>query len=559
MRDVLLDFIDRMLRVLLLTSTINFMARSCETKVLIALIISLLFLCVFMLTRPYRSAAHHHAQIAAMLIPVLSLAYAAAGGWERAETTLAARTSAQAADDADKGYDRVALVVLHVVLASPVFLGGIFTLGSLLVFYVSAPSHQQRDLSPAASLREKVKSVDQRAMNLLPQKQKRGKRKGRQRRRRARRRRLRRKKAKAEAKAAAAKADAEAAKEKETSSWSSSSWSSSQQSSWSSWSSASMHSADEGKNGGDTPAEEAAHVSVVPDAGGGRDGDEPRSGRARASTELLRPLKRSSARVHQSLSMPIMRSLAHPSSRRGSVHGGQAAAARSPSRTTRKAPTARAPRSTAAAAYDDDGAPQQRRSQGHVRRQESVERMRSTLDAQRERGEGRDPSKPERTKGKGKSGSSKKKKKKKHQRKMSHDQRQRLKLRRKQNRARRKTATNVASQQQPPRRSGTVRRLSVLVEEGGLLHSQGPPQQQQQRRQQRSSLARITSMRSRALQWEHRAQQGQEHVRAGGTGFERTLGLKTEEEMEVEDEFRQVADMVELGRVKPPEGVYGYY
>ena len=42
--------------------------------------------------------------------------------------------------------------------------------------------------------------------------------------------------------------------------------------------------------------------------------------------------------------------------------------------------------------------------------------------------------------------------------------------------------------------------------------------------------------------------------RAGGTGFEPTLGMKTEEERRVEDELRQAEDMVELGRLKPPSG-----
>ena len=122
-----------MLRILLLTSCIGFFGRSCETKVLIAQVIALVFLVVFLLHRPYRNPLHHHAQVFAMLLPLAALAYAGAGGYERASDRLVAAERSHAIDDADKSYDRVALVLLHVALASPVFLSAVFTLGSLLL------------------------------------------------------------------------------------------------------------------------------------------------------------------------------------------------------------------------------------------------------------------------------------------------------------------------------------------------------------------------------------------------------------------------------------------
>ena len=71
-----------MLRVLFLTSCVGFLASRCWMKLLAAQVIAHSFLVVFLLRTPYRRLSHNFMQIIAMLIPVLSLAWAAAGGWE---------------------------------------------------------------------------------------------------------------------------------------------------------------------------------------------------------------------------------------------------------------------------------------------------------------------------------------------------------------------------------------------------------------------------------------------------------------------------------------------
>ena len=73
------------LRVLLLTSLIGRLAEECWTKLFVAQILAVLFLCVFLWHRPYKKASHNMMQALAMLAPILSLGWAFAGGWQEAE------------------------------------------------------------------------------------------------------------------------------------------------------------------------------------------------------------------------------------------------------------------------------------------------------------------------------------------------------------------------------------------------------------------------------------------------------------------------------------------
>ena len=64
----------RMIRVLILTSTIGLFGAHCYFKVLSAQLISLLFLVAFLIVRPYRKRVHLLMQALVMLVPVMSMA-----------------------------------------------------------------------------------------------------------------------------------------------------------------------------------------------------------------------------------------------------------------------------------------------------------------------------------------------------------------------------------------------------------------------------------------------------------------------------------------------------
>ena len=62
-----------MIRILLLTSTIGLFGATCYFKILAAQLISLVFLVVFLIERPYRKRIHHLMQCMVMLVPVLAM------------------------------------------------------------------------------------------------------------------------------------------------------------------------------------------------------------------------------------------------------------------------------------------------------------------------------------------------------------------------------------------------------------------------------------------------------------------------------------------------------
>ena len=62
-----------LLRKLLLTSCIGFMARSCHYKLLLSQLVAFGFLGAFLIVRPYRRQKHHVFQAIAMLIPALGM------------------------------------------------------------------------------------------------------------------------------------------------------------------------------------------------------------------------------------------------------------------------------------------------------------------------------------------------------------------------------------------------------------------------------------------------------------------------------------------------------
>ena len=99
-----------MCRILLLTSTMGFVSKSCHIKILVAQLLSLVFLLLFVYTRPYRLIFHNIAQLLGMVLPVIGLAYSFAGGWESALRQGGGDTTAAVA------HDSLSLVIIHVLL-----------------------------------------------------------------------------------------------------------------------------------------------------------------------------------------------------------------------------------------------------------------------------------------------------------------------------------------------------------------------------------------------------------------------------------------------------------
>ena len=61
------------LRILLLTSCVGFISRSCYVKMLVAQIIALVFLVLFLWCRPYRRSYHNCFQALLMTLPVFGM------------------------------------------------------------------------------------------------------------------------------------------------------------------------------------------------------------------------------------------------------------------------------------------------------------------------------------------------------------------------------------------------------------------------------------------------------------------------------------------------------
>ena len=118
-----------MSRVLLLTSTIGFTSRSCYVKMLVAQICAAGYLFAFLYAKPYRRGLHNFAQALVSAVPVLSMGYFLAGGWEDAT-----RQTQAGADSVEKdaAFDAGSIVTLHAFIFVPPVLTGLFTLGSTL-------------------------------------------------------------------------------------------------------------------------------------------------------------------------------------------------------------------------------------------------------------------------------------------------------------------------------------------------------------------------------------------------------------------------------------------
>ena len=116
-----------MMRVLLLTSVTGFLARTCRMKIVAALVLALLFLIVYLYARPYKRLHHTIMQGLAMTLPILSMSWALAGGWEDA---LRQSDAGLDADAAASEYDGLVMVVLHALLVAPPVLVGLFTIAS---------------------------------------------------------------------------------------------------------------------------------------------------------------------------------------------------------------------------------------------------------------------------------------------------------------------------------------------------------------------------------------------------------------------------------------------
>merc|ERR1711964_594099 len=105
-----------MIRVLILTSTVGFFARTCWMKAFFAQVISIIYLAIFLYARPYRRGRHFVTQAIAMALPALSLAWILAGGWEDADELSAQEFSVTANMSPDSKYDSIGVVILHVAV-----------------------------------------------------------------------------------------------------------------------------------------------------------------------------------------------------------------------------------------------------------------------------------------------------------------------------------------------------------------------------------------------------------------------------------------------------------
>ena len=117
-----------LLRKLILTSWIGFMARSCHYKLLMSQLVSFAFILLFFTISPYRSKRHFWLQAVSMIIPALGMSWALVG---RAE-------SAADAAKGGTGYDVYGLIIIHLLLIAPVIAGALFGLLATLWLLVKA-------------------------------------------------------------------------------------------------------------------------------------------------------------------------------------------------------------------------------------------------------------------------------------------------------------------------------------------------------------------------------------------------------------------------------------
>ena len=124
-----------LIRKLVLTGCIGFLARSCHYKLLLAQLVAFAFLGVFLSVRPYRRSHHHWYGAISMCIPALGMSWALTG---RAEKV--AETSLEGA-----GYDTWGLLVVHVALLVPVVVHALFGFVSTIVLFVKALCRRSAD------------------------------------------------------------------------------------------------------------------------------------------------------------------------------------------------------------------------------------------------------------------------------------------------------------------------------------------------------------------------------------------------------------------------------
>ena len=135
-------------RILLLTSCIGFLSRSCYVKMLLAQIFGLVFLALFLYARPYRRNFHTCLQALTMALPIFGLAYGLAGGWEAAASQLDAGSA-----ESHASFDSVSIVFVHAFIAVPPILMGIFTVGATLHMWKRAGAHgSQTKQAPASEI-----------------------------------------------------------------------------------------------------------------------------------------------------------------------------------------------------------------------------------------------------------------------------------------------------------------------------------------------------------------------------------------------------------------------
>ena len=129
-----------MTRTLILTSTLGFLSSSCYVKLLMAQIISFAFLLLFLSVHPYRRKLHNLLQGFVMSVPVFTVGWGLAGGWENAEHALNA-----AETDRHVSYDEMSLVALHGAIIVPPVLMALFTLFSTAFVWCRAKKEHGRD------------------------------------------------------------------------------------------------------------------------------------------------------------------------------------------------------------------------------------------------------------------------------------------------------------------------------------------------------------------------------------------------------------------------------
>ena len=125
-------------RILLLTSTVGFISKSCYMKLLMANLLSLVFLCTFLWLRPYRSGTHNMLQTLAMAVPVVGTGYALAGGWEVEKERFERLAGRSGLKEDTVEFDSNALFFVHVVLIGGPVLMNVFTLLSTIYVWLQA-------------------------------------------------------------------------------------------------------------------------------------------------------------------------------------------------------------------------------------------------------------------------------------------------------------------------------------------------------------------------------------------------------------------------------------